>query len=47
MPVAVLVPADKDKHADVADVIKQMRQVRKKYRLNGLSIKSMIEEGRR
>ena len=47
MPVAVLAPAAKDKHADVAGVIKQMRQFRKKHRLDGLSIKGMIEEGRR
>ena len=47
VPVAVLEPAAKDKHADVADVIKKMRQFRKKHRLDGLSIKGMIEEGRR
>lgn len=47
VPVAVLGPAGEDKHADVVGVIKKMRQFRKKHRLDGLSIKSMIEEGRR
>ena len=47
IPVAILEPAAKDKHADVAAVIKKMRQFRKKHHLDGLSIKSMIEEGRR
>ena len=47
IPVAILEPAAKDKHADVTGVIKKMRQFRKKNRLNGLSIKSLIEKGRR
>ena len=47
MPVAVLAPAAKNKHVDVGSVIKKMRRLRKKNRLDGLTIKSMVEEGRR
>ena len=32
VPVAILEPAAKHKHADVAAVIKKMRQFRKKHR---------------
>lgn len=46
-PVAILQPADIEKQIDVADVIQQMRRFRKAHRLDGLSIKEMIEQGRR
>jgi prevent-host-death family protein len=46
-PVAVLQPADKDKQIDVAAVIQKMRRFRKAHQLNGLSIKDMIEQGRK
>lgn len=46
-PVAVLQPADKEKQIDVAAVIQKMRRFRKTRRLNGLSIKDMIEQGRK
>ena len=46
-PVAVLQPADKEKRIDVAAVIEKLRRFRKSHRLNGLSIKDMIERGRK
>jgi prevent-host-death family protein len=47
MPVAVLQPADVEKQIDVAAVIKEMRRFRKAHTLNGLSIKEMVEQGRK
>jgi prevent-host-death family protein len=46
-PVAVLQPADKEKQIDVGAVIQDMRRSRTAYRLNGLAIKDMIEQGRK
>jgi prevent-host-death family protein len=46
-PVAILQPAQKEKQIDVAAVIQQMRRFRKSHHLDGLSIKSMIEQGRK
>lgn len=46
-PVAILQPADQDKQIDVSAVIQSLRRFRKKHQLNGLSIKGMIEQGRK
>lgn len=46
-PVAILQPADTEKQIDVAAVIQKMRRFRKAHRLDGLSIKELIEKGRR
>jgi len=46
-PVAVLQPADKEKQVDVAAVIQEMRRMRSSHQLNGLTIKEMIEQGRK
>jgi prevent-host-death family protein len=47
MPVAVLQPADAEKQIDVAAVIQEMRRFRKEHTLDGLSIKELIEHGRK
>ena len=47
VPVAMLVPAPETKKADVRETIKAMLEFRKGQRLDGLSIREMIEEGRR
>jgi prevent-host-death family protein len=47
MPVAVLQPPDPDKKMDTSSVIAELRKFRDKHRLDGLSIRDMIEEGRR
>lgn len=47
VPVAMLIPAQPAAKADVRSVIAELRKFRKKHRLEGLSIRKMIEEGRR
>ena len=47
VPVAVLQPFDATQNADVRTAIQEMREFREKNRLSGLSIRQMIEEGRR
>lgn len=47
VPVAVLQPADSSKKAPVRDIIDQLKRFRSGHRLDGLSLRSMIEEGRR
>ena len=45
-PVAMLVPFVGKKHS-LKTIIDEIKQFRQKHKLNGLSIKQMIEEGRR
>jgi len=47
VPVAVLQPAESVKRADPKLIISQLRKFRDKHILKGLSIREMIEEGRR
>ena len=47
VPVAVLQPPDPGKKVDTKSVIAELRKLRNKNRLDGLSIREMIEEGRR
>ncbi len=47
IPVAVLEPYDPEKNVDVKGVIEQLKKFRKGKRLQGLSLREMIEEGRR
>lgn len=47
VPVATLQPADSAKRTPVRDVIDQLKRFRSGHRLEGLSIRDMIEEGRR
>ena len=47
VPVATLQPADSSKRMPVRDIINQLKRFRSGHRLNGLSIREMIEEGRR
>ncbi len=47
VPVAILQPADISKRTPVRDIIDQLKQFRRGNRLDGLSIRDMIEEGRR
>ena len=46
-PVAMLVPFSAEQKPAAQAVIDEIRQFRKKLKLDGLSIKAMIEEGRR
>jgi prevent-host-death family protein len=47
VPVAILQPAGIAKKTPVHETIEQLKQFRKGHRLDGLSIREMIEEGRR
>jgi prevent-host-death family protein len=47
VPVATLQPADPSKRTPVRDVIDQLKRFRSGHRLKGLSIRDLIEEGRR
>ena len=47
VPVATLQPADSSKKTPVRDIIAQLKQFRRGRRLDGLSLREMIEEGRR
>jgi prevent-host-death family protein len=46
-PVAMLVPPRTMDREDAADLIRQMRELRRGNPLRGLSIRELIEEGRR
>ncbi|MDY0351150.1 MAG: type II toxin-antitoxin system prevent-host-death family antitoxin [Desulfobulbaceae bacterium] len=47
VPVATLQPADSSKKMPVRDVIDQLKRFRSGRSLEGISIREMIEEGRR
>jgi antitoxin (DNA-binding transcriptional repressor) of toxin-antitoxin stability system len=47
VPVAILQPADSAKRIPVRDVINEMKRFRSGHRLEGISIREMIDEGRR
>lgn len=47
VPVATLQPADSSRMEPVSDVIAELKRLRVGHRLDGLSIREMIEEGRR
>jgi len=47
MPVAVLAPPEAESSRSVEEVIEEIREFRKGNKLRGLSIRKMVEEGRR
>ena len=47
IPIAMLQSPDPEKAVDTQSVIAEIRKLRNKHSLNGLSIREMIEEGRR
>lgn len=46
-PVALLTPVPTSRHADISSVIRDLRSLRQEVSLDGLSVREMIEEGRR
>ena len=46
-PVAMLVPPTRESSPDVQEVIAQMKALRRGNTLGGISIRELIEEGRR
>jgi len=47
VPVAVLQPPESILRTEPKQVIAELREFRRKHRLDGLSLRDMIEEGRR
>lgn len=47
VPVALLVPADGGKRRNPREVIEEIKRLRKGRKLRGVSIRELIEEGRR
>jgi prevent-host-death family protein len=47
VPVAKLVPANEDRKQDFQKIGREIREMRKGIRLNGLTIRELIDEGRR
>jgi prevent-host-death family protein len=47
VPVAVLSPANGARRKPVRETIERLKRFRTAHRLNGLTIREMIEEGRR
>ena len=47
VPVAKLVPVETSGKRDRAEVIEELRRIRKGKTLGGISIRELIEEGRR
>jgi prevent-host-death family protein len=47
VPVARIVPVPNQNNSDLPQVIRDIKEARKGRRLEGLSIREMIEEGRR
>ena len=47
VPVATLQPANGAKRMPVRETIEQLKRFREGHRLDGLSIRGMIDEGRR
>ena len=47
VPVAMLVPVETKPKRDVAKVIRQIREFSKGHKLGNLTIRQLIEEGRR
>lgn len=47
VPVAVLQPPVSGRRSDVGVVIREIKEFRRHHHLNGLSVRDMLEEGRR
>lgn len=47
IPIARIVPVSETDRAAVGEVIEQIKEFQKAHRLNGLSIRDMINEGRK
>jgi prevent-host-death family protein len=47
IPVAKLVPPDGDEHRDLKKSVRELRDIRKGITLGGLTLRELIDEGRR
>lgn len=46
-PVAYLVPAGQSRSSNVTEVVEELRKFRKSHKLGFISLRKLIEEGRR
>lgn len=46
-PVAMLVPTGEDRQKDLKRTVREIRQIREGVKLKGLTIRELIDEGRR
>ena len=47
IPVAKLVPAGESESKDLKNIVREIREIRKGASLNGLTVRELIDEGRR
>jgi len=47
VPVAVLQPPDLERSGDTGSIIRELRKFRDQHSLDGITIRDMIEQGRR
>jgi prevent-host-death family protein len=47
VPIAKLVPIGSEEKKDIATTVRELREIRKGLSLGGLTIREMIDEGRR
>jgi prevent-host-death family protein len=47
IPVANLVPPEDGEHKDLKQIVRDIREIRKGANLRGLTIRKLIDEGRR
>ena len=47
IPVAKLVPIESEEKKDIARTVRELREIRKGLGLGGLTIRELIDEGRR
>ncbi len=47
VPVAKLVPTEDGEHKDLKQIVRDIREIRKGANLRGLTIRKLIDEGRR
>jgi prevent-host-death family protein len=47
IPVAKLAPAGESESKDLKNIVREIREIRKGASLNGLTVRELIDEGRR
>ena len=47
VPIALLVPVSGSKREDIEGAVKEIKAFRERHRLDGLTVREMVEEGRR
>jgi prevent-host-death family protein len=47
VPVAILIPAKQSRSTEISSAIARIKQMQKRLSLNGLSVRDLINEGRK